>query len=379
MPGLRRLLKIIKKEFIQLGRDRRLLPMVIIMPILQLFMFGYVVSTDIKHLPTVIYDQDRSQLSRDLGSRFGNAGYFDINIYAKSEHDIQEALDSGQALVAVNIPPGFSRTINGGRKAVIQVIVDGSDSSTSALALNYANQIIGMKSADIVAKRVRAMPQPASIRAPSLDSRLRIWYNPEQKSVNYMIPGLIALILMMSTMSLTSQGIVREKDQGTLEQLIVTPIRRSELVLGKILPYAAIGFLQIGLIFAAGIAIFHVPFRGSFIFLLFSCIVFLFISLGGGLFISTVSKTRQQAMLSSMFVMLPAMFLSGFIFPIENMPLLLQQVAKMIPLTYFLVIVRGVFLKGTGLQVMWVQMLILAGFAVLVFALSVIRFHKKLD
>jgi len=377
--GIRRLLKIIKKEFIQLGRDRRLLPMVLMMPIIQLFMFGYVVSTDIKHLPTVIYDQDKTQLSRDVANRFSNAGYFDINVYAENERDIQKALDSGAASVGINIPPGFARKINEGKKSVIQVIVDGSDSSTSAIALNYANQIIGMKSADIVAKRVKAMPQTASIRAPSLDSRVRIWYNPEQKSVNYMIPALIALILMSGTMSLTSQGIVREKDQGTLEQLIVTPIRRSELVLGKILPYAVIGFFQIGIIFAAGIAIFHVPFRGSFVFLLFSCIIFLFISLGGGLFVSTVSKTRQQAMLTSMFLMLPAMLLSGFIFPIENMPLSIQQIAKMIPLTYFLVVVRGVFLKGTGLSVMWSQILILAIFAVLVFTLSVIRFHKKLD
>lgn len=377
--GIRRLLKIIKKEFIQLGRDRRLLPMVLMMPIIQLFMFGYVVSTDIKHLPTVIYDQDKTQLSRDVANRFSNAGYFDINVYAENERDIQKALDSGAASVGINIPPGFARKINEGKKSVIQVIVDGSDSSTSAIALNYANQIIGMKSADIVAKRVKAMPQTASISAPSLDSRVRIWYNPEQKSVNYMIPALIALILMSGTMSLTSQGIVREKDQGTLEQLIVTPIRRSELVLGKILPYAVIGFFQIGIIFAAGIAIFHVPFRGSFVFLLFSCIIFLFISLGGGLFVSTVSKTRQQAMLTSMFLMLPAMLLSGFIFPIENMPLSIQQIAKMIPLTYFLVVVRGVFLKGTGLSVMWSQILILAIFAVLVFTLSVIRFHKKLD
>ena len=377
--GLRRLSKIIKKEFIQLGRDRRLLPMVIMMPIIQLFMFGFVVSTDIKHLPTVIYDQDKSQLSRDLEKRFTNAGYFDINIYAENEHDIQKALDSGAASVGINIPPDFSAKIKGGQKAVVQIIVDGSNSSTSALALNYANQIIGMKSADIVAKRMRAMPQQASIRAPSLDSRVRIWYNAEQKSVNYMIPGLIALILMMGTMSLTSQGIVREKDQGTLEQLIVTPIRRSELILGKILPYAIIGFFQIGLIFLAGIAIFKVPFRGSFALLLISCVIFLFISLGGGLLVSTVSKTRQQAMLTSMFVMLPSMFLSGFIFPIENMPFSLQQVSKMIPLTYFLVIVRGLFLKGTGLQVIWVQMLILAIFAVSVFALSVVRFHKKLD
>jgi len=268
MMGLRRLSKIIKKEFIQLGRDRRLLPMVIMMPIIQLFMFGFVVSTDIKHLPTVIYDQDKSQLSRDLEKRFTNAGYFDINIYAENEHDIQKALDSGAASVGINIPPDFSAKIKGGQKAVVQIIVDGSNSSTSALALNYANQIIGMKSADIVAKRMRAMPQQASIRAPSLDSRVRIWYNAEQKSVNYMIPGLIALILMMGTMSLTSQGIVREKDQGTLEQLIVTPIRRSELILGKILPYAIIGFFQIGLIFLAGIAIFKVPFRGSFAYFL---------------------------------------------------------------------------------------------------------------
>jgi len=371
---MNRLLHLLRKEFIQLFRDRRMLPLIFVVPLVQLVLFGYVVSTDIKHLSTVVCDQDKSPASRDLVRSFSNAGFFDINYYAGSNKEIRRLMDSGDVAVAIAVPPDFSRNLKRGRVASIQLIFDGSDSSTANTAMNYASRIVQAESTRIVVER---MAFRGLTRVGSVDPRLRVWYNPELKSVNYMVPGLIGVILMVTTMILTSVAIVRERERGTLEQLIVTPIMRWELILGKTIPFVIVGFVEIVLIILVGKLWFQVPLRGDIGLLLAMCAVFIFNTLGLGLFISTVSRTQQQAMLTSFFFLLPAFLLSGFIFPIENMPEVLQYITYVIPLRYFLVIIRGIFLKGVGLSVLWDQALIMAGLGLLIFVLSVLRFQKK--
>lgn len=370
-----RLLHLLKKEFIQLVRDRRLLPLVLVAPVVQLLLFGYVVSTDIKHLSTVVRDQDRSAASRDLVKGFSNAGFFDINYYADSTKEIRRLMDRGDVAVAISIPPDFSRNLKRGETATIQLIFDGSDSSTTNTAANYASRIVQAKSTKIVVQRLARFP--GLVGVGSLDPRLRVRYNEELKSVNYMVPGLISVILMITTMILTSVAIVRERERGTLEQLIVTPITRWELILGKTIPFVLVGFVEVLLIILIGTLWFQVPLRGDVGLLLAMCAVFIFNTLGLGLFISTVSRTQYQATITSFFFLLPAFLLSGFIFPIENMPKVLQYVTYLIPLRYFLVIVRGIFLKGVGLSILWDQALIMAGFGLVIFFLSVLRFQKK--
>lgn len=371
---MNRLLHLLRKEFIQLFRDRRMLPLIFVVPLVQLVLFGYVVSTDIKHLSTVVCDQDKSPASRDLVRSFSNAGFFDINYYAGSNKEIRRLMDSGNVAVAIAVPPDFSRNLKRGRVASIQLIFDGSDSSTANTAMNYASRIVQAESTRIVVER---MAFRGLTRVGSVDPRLRVWYNAELKSVNYMVPGLIGVILMVTTMILTSVAIVRERERGTLEQLIVTPIMRWELILGKTIPFVIVGFVEIVLIILVGKLWFQVPLRGDIGLLLAMCAVFIFNTLGLGLFISTVSRTQQQAMLTSFFFLLPAFLLSGFIFPIENMPEVLQYITYVIPLRYFLVIIRGIFLKGVGLSVLWDQALIMAGLGLAIFVLSVLRFHKK--
>ncbi len=370
-----RLTYLLKKEFIQLFRDRRLLPLIFVVPLVQLVLFGYVVSTDVKHLSTAVHDQDRSSASRDLIKSFSNAGFFDINYYIASTAEMERLMDKGSVAVVLAIPPDFSKNLKKGQTATIQLIFDGSDSSTANNAMNYASRIVQAKSARIIVKRL-ALQGKGNVS--SLDLRQRVWYNAELKSVNYMVPGLISVILMITTMILTSVAIVREKERGTLEQLIVTPIMRWELILGKTIPFVVVGFVEVVLIILVGKLWFQVPLRGDVGLLLIMCAVFIFNTLGLGLFISTVSHTQQQAMLTSFFFLLPAFLLSGFIFPIENMPRVLQYITYVIPLRYFLVIIRGIFLKGVGLAILWDQALIMAGLGLIIFVLSVLRFQKKL-
>ncbi|RJQ52543.1 MAG: ABC transporter permease [Actinobacteria bacterium] len=371
-----RLSRIIKKEFLQLRRDRGMLPMLIVLPIVQLMLFGYVVSTDVKDLSMAVIDRDKSAESRQLVSSFSNAGYFDVNYYPDNMAQVTKLLDAGNAIVALTIPNGYADDIAAGRTAVVQVIVDGTESNASSVARNYATLIVGRQSNGIAQTKLRTLTNLGA-RPPTVDPRVRVLFNPSMKSVNFMVPGLIAFILTLSTISLTSEAIVRERDQGTLEQLIVTPIRRGELILGKLIPYTIVAFVQITLILVVGVFWFGVPFRGSIAFLYFTCLLYVFASLGQGLLISTISKTRQQAMLTTMFAIFPAMLISGFVFPVENMPKLIQIMSYAVPLKYFLVIVRGIFLKGAGWQTLWPQMAALVVFSAVIFTASVTRFQKK--
>lgn len=361
----RTLFYLIKKEFIQLIRDRRMLPLLFIMPIVQLVAYGYIFSTDVKNLKTAVRDLDHTYASRALISSFTNTGYFEVTERVDSAKNIEELIEEGRIQVGINIPRGLSRKLARGEQVSMQVLIDGSDSNVASSALGYAGRIIASK-----APRVKGIPR--------VDVRTRVLYNPDLKSVNYMIPGVIGILLLMITTIVTAAALVRERERGTLEQLVVMPIRRYELILGKILPYILVGLLNIGLAVVVGTLWFGVPLRGSVLLLFLLSIVFIFTTLGLGLLASTVSKTQQQAMWTAYFVMLPSMLLSGLIFPIENMPKVIQYVTYIIPLRYFLTIVRGIFLRGSGIAELWPQVLILAIYGLVIFGLSVIRFQKKL-
>lgn len=371
-----RLSRIIKKEFLQLRRDRGLLPMLIVLPLVQLLLFGYVVSTDVKHLSMVVVDYDKTTQSRTLVRSFSNAGYFDVNYYAQNEAQVRGLLDNGSAIIALTVPHGYAADTVSGRTATVQVIVDGTDTNASSVARNYASLIVGRASNNLAQTRLKTLSNLGA-RAPTIDPRVRVLFNPDMKSVNFLIPGLIAFIMTISTVALTSEAIVRERDQGTLEQLIVTPVRRSELILGKLIPYTLVVLVQITIIFTVGVLWFGVPFRGNIAFLYGTSLLFLITNLGQGLFISTISKTRQQAILTTMFTIFPAMLISGFVFPVENMPRIIQIISYAVPLKYFLIIVRAIFLKGAGPATLWPQILALAIFAFAIFGLSVTRFQKK--
>jgi ABC-2 type transport system permease protein len=372
-----RVLKLVKKEFIQLLRDRQLLPVVFVLPIVQLILFGYVVRTEIKNIATIVVDQDKTAESRQLIKDFTNAGYFTVVERTNSEQRIITALDSERASFGLIIPQGYQAALKAEKTAEVMLILDGSDSNAAAQAQSFATRIVAARSSSLLVKKLERLKGVAT-KVASVESRIRVWYNPDLKSVDYMVPGLIGFILTLLTTILTSTAIVREKERGTLEQLIVTPIKRWELILGKVLPFAILGFLEVVVVIFVGVIWFKVPLRGSLFLLLLLCGIFLFATVGQGLLISTLARTLHEAQVTVWFFMLPSMLLSGFIFPIENMPRVIQLLTYLIPLRYFLIMVRGIFLKGVGLAVLWDQVLILLGLGVIIFILSVLRFHKKL-
>jgi len=373
----RRILHLVRKELLQLRRDPQMLRIVFISPIFQLFIFGYAVTTDVKHVATALLDQDRSVQSRDLAERFVRSGYFDIERQPAGPDDVDRLLDDGQVQVALVIPHGFAADLAANRTARVQLLVDGSDSMTAAMVAGYAGGVAGEYSAQVATDRLERLRAQVR-RVPAIEERTRVWYNPELKSVRYMVPGVLSMILFLITMLLTSMAIVKEREIGTLEQLVVTPITPGELIVGKTLPYIGIGFVSMLLVLALSTFWFRVPIAGSVALLFALALVFIFTSLGLGLFISTISHTQQQAMMSTFFFMLPSILLSGFMFPIANMPRVIQYVTLLIPLRYFLVIVRGIFLKGNGFAVLWPQVAVLLVFGVVILGLAALRFRKRL-
>ena len=372
------ILHIIRKEFLQILRDRKMLPIIFIAPILQLIVLGYAANLDVRNIPTIVCDLDRSSVSRELIDKFTNSGYFVANRYVDDIRDIDKHIDNGTASLAIVIPIDFSTDIRAGRSAELQIIADGSDANMATIGLNYAETIVAIYSADIAVKRIeRTLGSGAGVAG--INPELRVWYNPELKSRNFIVPGILGLLLMLTTMVLTSLAIVKEKEIGTMEQLVVTPIKPYQLIIGKLTPFVIIGIVDIILILLVATFWFNIPVRGSVTFLFVLCIVFLMTTLGLGLFVSTVSKTQQQAMMTStFFVMQPMLFLSGFIFPIENMPRIIQLYTYSLPLRYFFVIVRGLFLKGIGFAELWDESLILFLFGIAILSLSIMRFQKKL-
>jgi len=376
---------ILRKEFIQALREPRMRVLLIVPPIVQTLVFGFAVNLDVDHARIAWMDMDRTPRSRELHDRFTGSGRFEIVGWPASEAEVQRTLDRGEAQAVVRILPGFARDTLRGRPAEVQVLVDGTNSNTASLVSNYAASVIAEFSGDLMREQqtvkimARAPGAMVSFAAPQVTARSRVWFNPDLYSRNYFIPGVIANIIMMVTLMLTALGIVREKEIGTMEQLMVTPMRPIELMLGKTLPFAIVGLLDVMLITGVALLVFHVPLHGSFLLLLLCASLFLMTSLGAGLFLSTISNTQQQAMMSSFFFSMPAFMLSGFAFPIRNMPVAVQYLTYLNPVRYFIEIVRGIFLKGAGASVLWPQMLALTIYGTVVLGLSAARFRKKLD
>ena len=380
-----RISAILRKEFLQALREPRMRVLLFVPPMVQLIVFGFAVNLDVDHARIAWMDQDGTPESRDLRDRFIGSGRFDIVAEPSSEEDVQRALDRGEAQAVVRILHGFARDVARGQSAEVQVLIDGTNSNTASLVSSYAGEIIAAYSADVMAgqQRVRVLTRSpgwaVSASVPQVTARSRVWFNPDLYSRNYFVPGVIANIIMLVTLMLTALAIVREKEIGTMEQLMVTPVRPLELMLGKTLPFAVVGLVEVALISSAALLIFHIPFRGSVLLLFFCSAVFLMTSLGAGLFLSTISHTQQQAMMMNFFFSTPAFMLSGFAFPIRNMPVAVQWLTYLNPLRYFMEIVRGLFLKGAGLSVLWPQVAALAVYGVTVLVLSAMRFHKSLD
>jgi ABC-2 type transport system permease protein len=372
---MKNIFHLVKKEYLQVLRDKAYLPMLFMAPIIQLTLFGYVAATNVDDIPTAILDQDKTQASRQFTQSFGNSGYFRLKYYLQSNSEMDDLLDNGDVKLVINVPRGFSRQLKRNETACVQFVVDGTDSTTASIILGYSRDIAQRHSAQIVTQQLPKIRNSI----PGLDLRLRVWYNPELDNVNFIVPGIICTILAIVTTMLTSVSIVREREKGTIEQLIVSPIAPYELILGKVLPFMGIGFIDVIIILLVGTFWFQVPIRGSIPLLLFLSILFLSNTLGMGILISTVSRTQQQAMMTNFFLIMPWILLSGFIFPIENMPKVIQYITYLIPLRYFLVIIRGVALKGSGLSMLWQQALamVLLGGATLTF--SIFRFNKRLD
>jgi len=367
-----------RKEFIHIRRDPRTLVIMFVLPVFQLIIFGYAVTSDIEHLPLAVFDQDRTPESRELIESYQASGSFDVACYVDSEEALTRLMDSGRVRAGLTIPAGYGESLRRTHSAQVAFAIDGSDPTIANHALSAAVTIGQAQSAEIVSevlhRRGMAMEQ-----MPGLEVRTRVWYNPNMVSANYMVPALIGLILQVLTALLTAVAIVRERELGTIEQLIVTPIRPWELVMGKIVPYVLIAFWDTLEVLAVGTFWFKVPINGSVALLLALACLFLMSSLGVGLFVSTVARTQQEAMMLAFFTLLPSVFLSGFMFPISAMPRVLQWLSKCVPLTYFLVIDRGIVLKGNSIDVLMPQVVALALFGVVILTLAAVRFRKRLE
>jgi ABC-2 type transport system permease protein len=371
---MRRLGHLMRKELLELRQDPKLFGVLFLAPVIQLTLLGYAATTDVRNVPMVIADADRTAASRRLIETFAGSPYFTIVGSAGSVNEIDPWLEHGDAWMALTIPAGYGERASTGQAAVVQVIADGSDSNSATLALGYARGVVATHAAEMAAAR----GGPPS--AAGIDARIRVWFNPGLESREFMIPGIVALLLLVITTNLSSMGIVREKELGTLEQLNVTPLARWELIVGKLLPYGLLGMIDVVLVTVFAVLWFEIPIAGSPLLLFATSVIYLLTTLGLGLFISTISNTQQQAMMTgTFFFLMPMLYLSGFIFPIENMPPVIQTVTYLIPLRYFIVIVRGIFLKGVGIAVLWPQILALFTWGVCILALAVMRSRKTLS
>jgi ABC-2 type transport system permease protein len=374
-----RIISIIHKEFIEIRRDSRTLIMVLTLPTVMLLLYGYAINFDIKSIRTVVYDLDNSKQSRDLIGDFINSGYFRIVRYVDRYDDVDKQLNSGKAKMALCIPSDFSRRIAHSQTATLQTIVDGSDSTSATVSIAYINQIIQQYSLKNAVSKLKSRGLKVQSGLSIIDIQNRIWYNPEMKSINFIVPGMIAMILMMLGSILTALSVVGEKENGTFEKLIITPIRPHELVIGKITPFVILSFIDVIFGLLVGKFWFKVPVRGSIPLLLSLSTLFLFSTIGLGLLISSIVKTQRVAMMLAMLTsMLPTFLLSGFVFPIESMPLVVQWITYLIPARYYLEILRGILLKGVGIKVLLFNAGCLAIYSLFMIFISASRFKKKL-
>lgn len=364
-----RLFAMARKEIIQLRRDTRSLILAFLLPVFLVVLFGYAISWDVDDIPTAVVDQDRTARSRELIDAFRASGYFTLTAYLDNPGEIDPLLDRRDVWIALVIPPHFASNLDVGRPALLQAIVDGSDANSATITLGYARAIVGS-----FAARTQAQGRPVQL---PMEVRSRVWYNEEMVSRNMIVPGLVAVIMMIIAAMLTSLTIAREWERGAMEQLAATPVTRSEVVIGKMLPYIAIGLVDVVVVSATGVVVFGVPFHGNFLLLMVLTLAFLIGSLGLGIFISAVARSQLLAtQISMVATFLPAFLLSGFMYAIDVMPPLLQGITYLIPARYFLVVTRGIFLKGVGIEALHIQGLLMIAFAVIgVFA--AIRVFKK--
>jgi ABC-2 type transport system permease protein len=368
-----RIKHILIKEFLQTLRDPRMRGILILVPIIQSILFGYAVTTDVNQIAIGVMDRDNTPQSRDYISHFTSSGYFRVVEHVTSPNHLRNLLDRGKVRAVIEIDSGFGGQIQSGKTAVTQMIVDGTDSNTAGIVLNYAGRIVNEYNQSL------RSPGRAALPAISVEFRSRSWFNENLESRNFYVPGVIALLLALITLLLSGMAIVREKEIGTIEQIIVTPITRAEFILGKTVPFALIGFMDVLLISGVCVFWFDVPIRGSLLLLLFSTSLYIMSTIGIGLLLSTISSTQQQAMMGNFFVFFPLILLSGFLFPIANMPQSIQWLTYLNPLRYMLVIIRGIFLKGIGFEILWPQMAAMAALGIVLLWLATRRFQKSMS
>jgi ABC-2 type transport system permease protein len=374
-----RLKQMMIKEFIQVFRDKRTRFLLFGPPIIQMLVFGYAATYEIHHVPTVVLDLDHSQESRDLISRFTSSPYFNVQRQLTDSGEIRDSIDRGQATVGLEIDAGFAQELRSGQTASVQVIVDATNSNTALIASGYVSQIALGFAHDYQVDRIDRIAPQLTEAMPSVELEPRPWYNPNLSSRWFFIPGIVGSLTLVLVITLTAFAVVREREIGTLEQIMVTPIRPAEFILGKTLPFFLIGLFDVSLIALVGTLWFQVPFRGHLSVLLTGSVLFLLCMLGVGLLISTVSSTQQQAMVTSFFFIMPAVSFSGFGFPISTMPVWMQYFSYAIPLRYFLIVLRGTYLKGVGMDILWPQMAAMAGLGFGLLTIAILRFHKALD
>ena len=372
VPGpLLRISRLVRKELRQIFRDPRTKRIIFASPIVQLLAFGYAVNTDVRNVATFVEDHDRSVDSRDLVQSLSASGYFEVVETSTRAWDMTQALDHGRAVIGLVIPAGFSRDLSGGRTGAVQILVDGTNSNTGTVAQGYATRM--------VAEWGLARSRDAGMSAPAgIDLRVRAWFNPDLVSRVYNVPAVIGLIVLLMSMLLTALGVVREREVGTLDQLLVSPLSAGELMVGKTLPVAGIAMVQLALVTAVGLLWFQVPFRGSPLVLLTAAVVFVLAGLSMGLIISTISSTQQEAFLGMFLVIFPVIILSGFLYPVDTMPFFFERLSLLNPLRHFLEIVRAVFLKGAGFGELWVQFVTLTGMAAAGLLYATRRFQRSM-
>jgi len=376
---MKTILHIIKKEFLQFKRDPKMFGLILFAPIFQLLFFGYAATLDLNNVRTVVYDQDNSSTSRKLIEKFTSSGFFVIDHYENNYTGVQEEIEKGNCLLALVIPKDFEKKINRRESSPLQAIFNGSDGNSASIAAGYVSTIVSTYSTQIVQEYLDQSGKkikPVEV----INSEVRVWYNPELKTRIFMVPGIVGMLLTVITLILTSLAVVKEKEIGTLEQLIVTPIKPYQLIIGKLVPFIILGFISVVVVITAMNAIFSIHVRGSIVFLFFSSFLYILSTLGLGLFVSTISKTQQQAMMIAIFgVMMPMIYLSGFTFPLENMPVIIQYIGYAIPLKYFINIIRGVVLKGNGFAEHWPDLLALLFMGASILIFSSLRFKKRLE
>ena len=373
------LLNFIIKEFLQFKRDRRMLATIFIAPVIQLIFLGYAANLDLKEIHTVIFDKDKTETSRNLINAFISNGYFNVDYYVSDYDEFTRLITKGDALLGIVIPTEFEKDIGAKKTAQVQAVFDGSDGNKAAIASGYVQGIIMGFSQNISLQNLQMTGMKNSLSG-TIIPEVRIWYNPDLTTRYYMLPSIAGLIIMLVTTLLTSLAIVKEREIGTLEQLIVTPLKPYHMIIGKFVPFSILGFISASIVLTVMRYWFQIPIKGSISYLYFSAFLFMLSTLGLGLLISTISRTQVQAMITSAFgIIMPMIFLSGFAFPIENMPQWVQYLTYLIPLRYFIIIIRGVILKGIGIELLWQETLILFLFGVVILTISSLRFKKKLE